>query len=330
MPEDSELSFWQPLLWCVLLLMLIVSIHEVLRMRFRSRQRTRAIEDPSRILSRRSFAQQTHRDVRHQYASQQHLAYTGSLPSAIELESSYRVLQDNVLVGRHEFHARHIVPDQLLRRAVMDVLRGGNDEQARLLRVLFQSFNANHLVNIWDDVVHRVNNHQGNWYQALGRNRSSDLRRGLDNVTGQLFLSESQGNLFTGTHIDITDETLGLLGRDRVQDIVNAAVELIDSMGLRPQLALVQNEVLLSYDGASGEYRQYGYNPRRSRDAHIDPLAVTSWSNAATIWSNTNRTTILWYCARYQTRVFFGALILLFLGLYALVNWAAITRRFLS
>lgn len=151
------------------------------------------------------------------------------------------------------------------------------------------------MIHIWDELYGRLEEEDGNWYRVLGSRRVATLRRYLTNLRHNLFLSEAQGNLHAGTYIDLTEEGLVLLGANQVRRIVAATVEALEVFGMAPRLALVGHELMLGYDGAVGELREFGFDPRRAHDLHIDPLAVAPPTSIEAILRNTEPRVLVEY-----------------------------------
>lgn len=300
---------------CLLLLMLILAVRRLHRYQENEEQEPPAITDwrtpITHSLRRGNFSRQTIDTSLSSFGSAQVQALGNPGPSALDIQTAATNFDD---IRGGAFHLRHIVADNFLRRAVQSVLNSRVDERMAVVRALFVAMNANTLVATWDNVVQRLQNGRAdrNWYQLLGANHVRDLRTGLNNTVGQLFYSEQQGNLLTGTHVDVTGDAISVLGEDRVSSIVNSATDLMESLNLRPRLVHLEGEILLGFSGASGAYRRYGYDPRRSHDTAEDALRLMSYGQSLRALSRSDLSVVLRYLVRYRRReVLAGLLVVL-------------------
>src|SRR5690606_17041645 len=205
------------------------------------------------------------------------------------------ILQHEIF-GAREFALRHVVADRFLRWAVVETLRAPTPDLVAGLQSLFEAFGVGALANQWRAIGARLAapGWQGNrWFTSLGRGETRSLRTNLTNCLGNLFLSESQSNLRAGTRPDITEDALALIGSQELSGILNALVPLLQSLGLGPRLAFIRGNLTIDYNGASGEYQHYGYDPTRSQDASSNPLALLSWRNAGVVARNTDMVTMV-------------------------------------
>lgn len=223
------------------------------------------------------------------------------------------VLEDEILSQPRaaELQVRHVLADSFLRRSVIAVLRMGSDPLAATIREVFRAFGSAGLVSLWDEVWTRARGNP-NWYTAVGRDQIRALRRTLTDVRGILFLSEHQSNVAVGTHVDVTPDALGYLGEAQIRQIVGVGVRLMHELGLEPRLVALQNEIMLGYTGSAGAFYWAGFNPRRSRDAQVDPLSLLDAEQASLVWNNSPPSTRLKWCFLWQPEKCIGTLILLF------------------
>ena len=259
------------------------------------------------------------------YAAQQVAAYHGRPPTAAEVAQATNIFQTEVRVPRAEFHARHVVPDRLMAEMVNDALRLPTPAKLAAMRDLFVACGAHALVAIWDQVAPRAVG-GSRWAQRISIHLLRQLRRAMTNIP-TLFVSESQGNLQAGTHLDMTEEGVAILGRPRVRAIIAAAVDAMNIFGLGPRLRNVGNSLHLSYEGAAGEFRQYGYDSRRSRDQQTNVLALAREDQRLLLIANSSFSDRIRYFVHYHPVAFFFALIALAAGLIRLVPWDDLMDR---
>ncbi|NWB31160.1 hypothetical protein [Pseudomonas gingeri] len=310
-------SFFIPVMTtvCVLLLMLILVIRRLHRYQENEEQQPPAITDwrtpITHSLRRGNFSRQTIDTSLSSFGNAQAQALGNQNPSALEIQTAAENF-DGIRGGA--FHLRHVVADNFLRRAVQSVLNSRLDERMAVVRAVFVAMNANTLVATWDTVVQRLQNGRAdrNWYQILGATHVRDLRTGLNNTVGQLFYSNQQTNLLAGTNIDVTGDTIGVLGEERVSALVSSATDLMESLNLRPRLIHLEGEILLGYTGSSGAYRRYGYDSRRHHDTPEDALRLMSHGQSLRALSRSDLSVVLRYLVLYRRReVLAGLLVIL-------------------
>ncbi|KRE88308.1 hypothetical protein ASG87_06740 [Frateuria sp. Soil773] len=260
-----------------------------------ARRRVAFSTDIPPSLARSTFSRQTRNDAERTFVTRQHGELGVPNPSAAQVDAGQDVLRDEVF-GAREFAVRHVVADRFLRWAVVEALRAPTPDLVVGLQSLFDAFGVGALANQWRTIGPRLTGPgwQGSrWFTSLGRAEVRSLRTNLTNCLGNLFLSESQSNLRAGTRPDITEDALALIGTQQLSGILNALVPTLQHMGLGPRLAFIRGNLTIDYNGASGEYRHYGYDPRRVQDASSNPLALLSWSNAGTVAGNTDLVTLI-------------------------------------
>lgn len=326
MPDEPDSSILRPVVTAFFVLAMIVVLAEVVMRRlFGTRRRGALDHDVPPSMSRGTASAATRNAFQLQYATAQANQLLGRPATAPEVAQAHDVLRNEVLVRGAEFNGRHIVADSFMRSAVVEVLRQPDLVRETSIRQLFQALGADSLVATWDTVTARLRGPGRTWFVRVGAAQIENLRRALDNVQ-TLFLSEKQGNLHAGTHIDVTDEARALLGPDRVRTIVTAATGVMEDFGLRPHLRTVGREVLLSYDGASGEFHRFGYSPGRTHDAPIDPLSLLPARTAVTVFANSAWRVKVRYCFAYHPWKVMVALIVLLAGLAAAIRWSEVDR----
>lgn len=324
MPDDQDAQE-NPglylLIGATLLLMLIVALFNIHR-RFTRRAPSVvrdnhvdrmfiARDDIPHSLRRGPFSAPVRREVneiaaRHQVDALRPYGLHGTTANA------HNILENEILSNRRpEFQVRHVLADNFLRRSVVAALRMRDDGLAATIREVFESFGSAQLLNMWDTAwaQARVG---GNWFHAIGRNGVRDLRRALNDVRGDLYLSEHQSNVAAGTNVDVTPDALALLGEPTVNRIVDRGVRLMHQLGLEPRLVQVQNEIMLGYSGSAGAFYQFGFDHRRTRDMQVDPLTLVSEDEARQVWENTPPRLRLAYAFRVRPLQTIAALILLF------------------
>lgn len=311
---DDQEGYGRPIMTsaCLLFLGLIVALW---RYQYRRDMRNREQDlywdslwgtnrvDICHSLRRGNFSRETRELAANNYSHAQLVALGGLVPTALEVQAATAIFSGEILSHRGaDFHLRHVIADNFLRRAVQHVLRCRQPERIALVRELFVAMNAQSLITTWTNVEQLLQAGPANlnWYQILGAKHVNDLRQGLNNTTGQLFYSERQGNLLTGTHLDVTGDTIGIIGEHRVALIVQAAVKLMESLNLAPCLMQVENEIFLGYSGASGAYRNYGYNPLLSHDSPEDPLRFLGSEQSLLIMSRSELGVVMRYLLRYH------------------------------
>ena len=304
-----------------LLLLLIVAMCRCCRRNPRRQTVFDTGEQTTRVLRRGSPSAAARRPVRQAYAAAQTTAMQRFIPGGAAA-ASLDVLEQEVLVEGAEFHGRHVAPDSLMRGCILQVLRAPRAELVAAIRSMFVAINSNSLIAAWDDIANRMHGmNPQRWYQHLGRNRIQALRRALNNATQQLFLSESQGNVMTGTHVDVTPEAVALLGRQRIDALVQSSADLISTVGLEPQLRVVEGEIMLGHRNSAGAFRQYGYRSNRSHDRPTDPLAHLGWRQIPEVVWNTSFTVRFRYLWRYHPFCAIGVAVAIFLLAGRLVVW---------
>jgi hypothetical protein len=265
-------------------------------------------------LRRGDFNQNTRQRAALDYSRAQLVGFGNPAPTAMQVQGAEAIFSGEIL-SEHGggYHLRHVIADNFLRRAVQHTLNSRLPERIALVRELFDAMDAQNLVTTWDDIAQRLQNGRvdRNWYQILGANRVDDLRRGLNNTVGQLFYSERQGNLLTGTHVDVTGDAIGIIGEQRVTRIVQAATNLMEALHLTPRLCQVENELFLGYASASGGYRQFGFNPLLSHDSPEDPLRLMGWGQTLRSMSRSDRQVVMRYLIRYHWKKTLTALLVI-------------------
>jgi hypothetical protein len=277
-------------------------------------------------LKRSSPSAQTRRAYHEAYVQAQLTQEQHGPPSLTDITNATDYLQSQILVPGHEFHARHPIADSFLRGVTMEILQRPDATKEAAIRTLFHACGGLKLANIFDQVTHALHhNTQPNWFHRLGPNLVYRLKKALDNIEG-LFLSEFQGNLHAGTHADLTADASAILGPQRLRDIVSAAVEVMELFGLRPQLATVGSDVLLSYEGGIGELRWYGYDPTRAHDQPSDALSLMEPAQVARVWANSSLEAKCRYCFIYEPQKFAGIVATVAVSLIGAISWPAIER----
>lgn len=280
------------LIYIFLGLSLLASLY-LLMGRSRGNRGPVASGDVTPSMRRGNFSKNTRNDAQQQYVTHQFNQLENRPPSAVELQQGQQELQQGVL-GQREFHVRHVEADSFLRSATMMVIRAPNADLISALQAVFDAFGGGTISGTLRAITPTISDPGYNgsqWFSSLGRRRVAELRDGITNCLGNLFFSEGQGNLRAGTRTDVTEEAIALLGRDRIAEIANSAIALREKLGLQPRVELVQNHVFSSYDGASGEYTQYGYNQNRDQDNPVNVLNLVSRSNALVLARNTDLVT---------------------------------------
>lgn len=304
--DGAERSWLRPSLLTLAIVLLVFLIASLWRVRRRIVWRSPATAprprglgsafDPDQplppSLRRAGFSAATQTAVFETYATQQVVSFPrgAGQPAPGPADFAGAVQQVRQPDLRRAFHIRHVVADNLLRRAVWHVVRAPRDDLVRLVRELFVTFRADSLVATWDDVASRLpagGGENDRWFQTLGSRLVGDLRVLISQVPNQLYLSESQGNLHAGTFPDVTEECIALLGRDAIRRVLSATVRLIEGLGLLPRLVTVEGEIMLGYENAAGRFRHFGYRPRLSHDIHLSPLPLLEDAAAERVMRNT-------------------------------------------
>jgi hypothetical protein len=234
-------------------------------------------------LRRRPFARDTVEENQFKFLDQQFEQAGVDPANQQQIDAAMLALRDT----RRAFHLRHVFADSLIRDMVAVVLRDPTPVSIAKLKNFFSAMGANRLVQFWTQ--NEWNLCRGvRWDYVLDKSARKTLSNLLSNdIIGNLFYSEKQGNLHIGTHLDLTEEAIVQIGRENVQTLLKAGLEALQALGFAPRIRLIGDEMALGCRDAVSELYWFGYRRREPRDPQINPMSLISYADSLAILRRT-------------------------------------------
>jgi hypothetical protein len=280
--------------WIIAIAFIFLAIWALPGLVGRAPRRNYQFGNPPDSLRRRPFNDNTIRDAENRMVRQQFARFGQPDPNSAQLNAARAEIARG-LRGQREFAVRHVEADSVIRHFIHRMLRMPTPELVGAVRALATAISGalgNRIDDVGDEVLRDDWNGQ-RWHATLGRNRVRQLSDAIAQCVGNVFFGEAQGNLRAGTRPDITFEAMAQLGGERVTEIAESLINLLRVAGLHPRIAFINRQPMIDFDGATGEYVQYGYDENADMDEVVHPLRVVGPTSAIVLLHNTDGTNLV-------------------------------------